>query len=465
MSGTIDNSPGRSRIESWKEIASFFGRDERTVKRWETSRRLPVHRLPGAKGGVFAYSDELLQWLDSRSTGSPAPSQETQGPPTPAIRARTRHRELLWLAPLLVLLAIVVFASHRLHIMRGASPGTAPRAVSAASHYGGSPASELYLQGRYFWSHRTEGTLRRAVDAFTQAVARDPHFAPAYAGLADSYNLMPEYTGMPEAKAFPIAIEAARRAVSLDDSLAEAHRALGFGLFFWDWDADQAFREYRRAVQLDPTDEDVHSWFAHSLFILGRYADAKTEMERARQLEPTSRSVLATHGLIRYWAGERDAGIAQLQELESSEPDYSAPARYLALIDFHERNYPAYIDQLQRLEALSRNPKDAALASAAASGWKRGGARGMLEGLRTVQLESFRKGESSGYDLAIVCSRLGRRHEADQYLQAAFEARDHHVIRVLNGDLDGEMRGDQRFEQVKRAIRQRVKSTPPSAAS
>lgn len=458
MAASMDNVPERTRIESWKEIASFFGRDERTVKRWEKSRRLPVRRLPGSKSGVFAYSDELVGWLNSRSSqiasASALPSPAGTAPADDAAVAsgwlRARYRKLLWLTPVLAVLLIAFFASRRLH--QPATP-SAPGSLSQA----GSPAAELYLRGRYYWSHRTEGTLRQAVDAFTQAVARDPKYAPAYAGLADSYNLMPEYTGMPESKAFPIAIEAARRAVSLDDSLSEAHRALAYGLFFWEWDADQAFREFRRAAQLDPTDEDVHAWFARALFTLGRYPEAKTEIEHARQLEPTSRSVLATQGLIRYWAGESDAGIAQLKELESAEPDFSAPARYLVQIYFRERDYPAYIDQLKHLAALGPNPKLTALASAADGGWKRDGARGMLEDLHTVELDSYRKGEASGYDLAVVCSRLGRKQEADQYLQAAFGVRDSRVIQVLRGDLDADMRGDQRFEQLKRAVRQQVK--------
>lgn len=476
MSGAIDHSPGRTRIDSWKEIASFFGRDERTVKRWEKSRHLPIRRLPGAKSGVFAYSDELLHWLHSRE-GEPhvfganedgAVLAANAGPQlsirdgrtVAAPRLHPRHRELFWMTSFLSLLMLVFSASHLLHILRDASVKSAVPLARAAS-----PATEIYLQGRYYWSHRTEGSLRQAVDAFSQAVARDPRYAPAYAGLADSYNLMPEYTGMPEAKAYPIAIESARQAVALDGSLAEAHRALAFGLFFWDWDADQAFSEFRRAAQLDPSDEDVHCWFAHALFTLGRYAEAKSEMERARQIEPKSRSVLASQGLIRYWAGERAASIAQLQELEATEPDFSAPAAYLALIYFNERNYPAYIEQLKLRAARTRKPGEFALANAAETGWNRAGERGMLEGIRAVYLRSFESGNSSGYDLAIVCARLGRRDEADKYLQAAIEARDHHAIRVLRGDLDTEMRGDERFEQLKRLIRQRLKFTAGNAAN
>lgn len=475
MSGLIDHSPGRTRIESWKEIASFFGRDERTVKRWEKSRRLPVRRLPGAKSGVFAYSDELLHWLNSRPGEPPAaiPKDDERlqvgahvaqalGLAT-APGSLAKYRELLWMAPLLGLLFIVVLASQKLHTLRNASTRTASVAVQPPVPKATSPASELYLRGRYYWSHRTDGTLRQAVDAFSQAVARDSQYAPAYAGLADSYDLMPMYTGMLGSKAFPIAIQAARKAVSLDDSLAEAHRALAFGLFFWDWDADQAFREFRRAAQLDPSDEDSHSWFAYALYTLGRYPEAKNEIERARLIDPTSRSVLASQGLIRYWAGEREAAIAQLQELEIAEPDFSAPTQHLALIYFNERNYPAYIEQLKRHAALTQKPQQAALAFAAQAGWQRAGAQGMLEGMRAVYMHEFQNGDSSGYDLATVCARLGRKHEADQYLQAAIGARDFHVIHVLKGDLDADMRGDERFEQLKRSIQQRVKM--PSTAN
>src|SRR5579875_3395682 len=262
--------PGR-RIDSWKEIAAFFGRDERTVRRWEKERALPVHRVPGDRGGVFAYADELTRWLNSTRAASPAdpavqmPGSSAQIPAvSEPLLARPRQNRL-WAVPLAIfviaLLGLILYGYlHRAARRQAALSAPAAR----ASHQPDAEAEEFYLKGRYYWDRRTEGNLNLAVDAFTQAVVHDPSYAQAYAGLAESYDLMPEFTSMPRSEAFPRAIAAAGKAVSLDDSLGEAHRALAFGLFYWDWNFPRALAEYRRAIAIDPRDEEAHHWYATS---------------------------------------------------------------------------------------------------------------------------------------------------------------------------------------------------------
>lgn len=459
-----------SRIESWKEIAAFFGRDERTVRRWEKTRNLPVHRLPGEKGGVFAYTLELRTWLNSATPdpGLVAPEDDpasqaasdanSDGDQTTTDSSRKLIYWVLAGAALVAVAAVVFQSAHH-----GSGPGAAVPAMAKPLSPSESAAHELCLKGRYYWTHRTDGSMRQAVEAFAQAVMKDPQYAPAYAGLADSYNLMPEYGSMPKAQAFPLAIAAARRAVALDDSLSEAHRSLAFALFYWQWDVNDSFREFNRAIQLDPKDVEAHSWYATSLLTAGRLSAAREQIAQARELNPASRAILADEAVIRYWTGERAASLAELKELEESEPDFVAPPRYLAAADFDERNYPDYVVELKKTAAISKDPEETALAKAAEEGWKGGDEHAFLERLRVFYRGQFDRGVSSGFGEAYVCARLGRKAEADHYLQAAFDSHDYMVMTVLKDPFNSLMRGDPQFTRLEEQIRARMYQTPAGA--
>jgi len=481
MSSSSRDPAENPRIESWKEIAAFFGRDERTVRRWEKTRNLPVHRLPGEKGGIFAYTLELRAWLNSARPEPAASDLQSPQDEVPAIadpepaavfptdsaaastpQPRPRGKILPWLAGAAILAAVAAIAL--VPAIRRDFRRVSGRPVTAPGSSAESEAHELCLKGRYYWTHRTDGSMKQAVDAFAQAVVRDPQYAPAYAGLADSYNLMPEYGSMPRAQAFPLAIAAARRAVALDDSLSEAHRSLGFALFYWQWDVNDAFAEYERAIRLDPKDVEAHSWYATSLLLVGHLPAARAQIAEARELNPASRAILADEALIRNSSGDRAGALAELKELEDTEPDYVAPPRYLADLSFADGNYPAYIEALKRAAAISKDPEEAALAAAAEQGWKKGGERSFLEALRLFYRGQFDRGVSSGFDEAKICAMLGRKAEADHYLQAAFDSRDFLVMSTLSGPVNSLMRGDPQFDKLQAQIRERMNQPSPKAA-
>src|SRR5271165_977652 len=259
------------RLDSWKEIASYFGRDERTVKRWEKERGLPVRRLPGARGGVYAHSDDLAQWMgdsiprirdivgggevsnappgDSSTVLQPSYAAQAVGvlePPIapqpeltdakpseladaiPRVTGNSGNTLRLLLASCLLIVVIagtiLLFHGHRIE-----TPGNAAGTQASAlgrHHTPTAKAQDLYLKGRYFWNKRTPADLEKAREYFTQAIAIDSEYAEAYVGLADSYNLLREYSAMPESEAYPRAIAAAKKAIELDPSLAEAHNSL-----------------------------------------------------------------------------------------------------------------------------------------------------------------------------------------------------------------------------------------------
>jgi tetratricopeptide (TPR) repeat protein len=419
----------KNRLDSWKEIAAFFGRDERTVKRWEKERGLPIHRVPGsARGGVFAYSHELAEWLkgSDRELETLEPSQ-TQVPPSPSPHVGvTRTRIAIWLVPLVVIpgLALFLTFSHR---------DSRFRQALAASHQPSEQAQDLYLKGRYYWNRRTPDDLNKAVDYFTQAIVNDPNYAQAYVGLADCYNLLREFGAMPSEEAFPRALAAAQRAVELDDSSAEAHNSLAFATFYWEWDAPTAEREHKRALELNPNLVQAHHWYGTFLFAVRRLPEALDQLEQARQLDPASTTILADKAFVLYVAGKKSEGLAMLRQIEATEPALASTHRYLATVFRERKEYANSLAESKQVAALRHDEAGMAVATAGEKGFAAGGLAGMWEAELPVQKEFFERGIGSAYELANTCAATGRNQEALQYLQAAFEKRDMNII-FLRGD-------------------------------
>ena len=491
----------QGRIESWRGIAAFFGRDERTVQRWEKERLLPVHRADGERGSVFAYKSELLVWLHAPAAprsarGSLLQQMEgmatleepmSRGPDTQDEKAKpfeplipqpvptARGRWFFWLAA--AGFALFLLGADTVHARMETAPtpklepaaATVPSLLRDASGWPAVATSQtparkeartFYLRGRYFLSRRTSPSISKAVDSFTQAIVQDATFAPAYAGLAETYELMPEYSSMPVPEAFPRAIAAAQRAIALDPASAEAHRALAFGLFYWEWKVSDAFAEFRRASLLDPVDAETHHWYATALFTLRRSSEAKLEIERARELDPTSRAILADQILIDAQAGvDRRQCLDSLRELQQSEPDFSSPPRYISSILLETSDYPGWIAQLNRTAASSHSPSDLVLARAAERGWQRGGERALFEELRKAQGKQFMAGQTSGYDLALTCIHLGDKAAAVHYLQSAYQAHDFRLLSLLHDPPDAALRSYAPYEELRQAVEQRMSTS------
>jgi TolB-like protein/DNA-binding winged helix-turn-helix (wHTH) protein/Tfp pilus assembly protein PilF len=181
---------------------------------------------------------------------------------------------------------------------------------------------DLYLQGRYFWNKRTAQGLQQAVECFEQAVAKDPEYARAYAGLADSLALMSAYGMAAPGELIPKARTAALKALSLDEKLAEAHASLALIAQSYDWDWQTAEKEYRRAVELDPNYATGHHWYAEHLALRGRFDEAFVEIERARQLDPLSLIIQVDNGAILFFARQYDRAIEQFEAVLKVEPDF-----------------------------------------------------------------------------------------------------------------------------------------------
>jgi TolB-like protein/DNA-binding winged helix-turn-helix (wHTH) protein/Flp pilus assembly protein TadD len=184
-------------------------------------------------------------------------------------------------------------------------------------------AYDLYLKGQYFWNKRTVEGFQRAIDYFQQAIVKDPSYARAYAGLADSYALISGYSGVPQADFMPKARAAALRALEIDDSLPEAHAALALIVQDYDWDWQTAGKEYRRAIELNPNYATAHHWYAEHLAFLGRFDEALRESDRAGQLDPLSLIIASDHGVILYYSRQYDRAIGQFRAVLDMDPSFS----------------------------------------------------------------------------------------------------------------------------------------------
>ena len=437
------------RLDSWKEIAAFFRRDPRTVKRWEKERALPVHRIPGkGRSGVYAYAHELRRWLEHNALDADPPRIPEPAPVAPASPPASSSVETSpqpWRPGILLVLLILVLGTAGLLWVAGASP----RPSGARSLHGAGPEiARAYLECRYAWSKRTAERLQEAVDCFTHLIERDPRFAPAYAGLADSYNLLREYSLMPDNEAFPRAIAAAQKAVELDPDSSLGHRSLAFAAFNWSFDVPAAEREFRKAIALDPRDAEAHHWFATSLMLLGRHAKALEEIGRAQELEPTSASIVADRGLILYAAGQQREGLELLARLARTEPDLVSPHRYLADMHFNRAEYQMYLVEARRFAELLRDPDSLAAVAEEEAAMTDGGPPALLERLGLRRLARYEKGSAGAYPLAQIESLLGRKEQALTHLEEACARHEPAALAMRVDPTMANLRGEPGFQAL-----------------
>ena len=430
------------RLKSWKEIAAFFGANERTVKRWEAERGMPVHRLPGgARATVFAEVSQLEAWLHGQARNGLAPAVEE----TRAGAAREPARQNL-----LIGIAALAAAAVGSVALLGSS-NRAP-ARPGAVHQPAAETRDVYLAGVYHLEKRTPAHLERARRYFTEAIARDPNYAEPYAGLADCFLLLREYASMPSADAYRRADSAARKAITLNGGLAGAHAALAFTTFYRRRDFPRALEGFRTAIALDPGSARAHHWYGTALLHLGRFPEALAELERARGLDPQSRSILADKGLALYLGGRSREGKALLRELRAAEPDFQSPRAYLALISLAEGNHAVWLAESREVASLQRNDERLALLQRLELSLVAGGGRAMLSALRREQQARERAGRESAYAVATTAALLGDREDALRHLRKAVAAGEADTIALRIDPLLISLRGETEYRQLLRRM-------------
>ena len=308
-------------------------------------------------------------------------------------------------------------------------------------------AYELYHKGRSLWGKRTGDNIPKAIAFFEQAIARDPNYALAYAGLASAYILSPFYTGADRREAGSKAKEAALKALRLDPNLAEAHAALGKVLFFSEIDLAGATREYKRAIELKPNDADAHHWFSNdSLAALGQFDEAIAEGKRSVELDPLSIVINADLGETFFYARRFDESVAQLRKTLEIDPTSFYAHYNLGIALQAKGDLSSAITEYEKAKQLSDNPAVATFwAQAKAHAGDKDAARRMLSELDEISKHR----EVVGYLRALLYLSLNNKDEALRWLEQGYEERDGSNICWINVDpLLDSLHGDPRFEAL-----------------
>jgi TolB-like protein len=308
-------------------------------------------------------------------------------------------------------------------------------------------AYELYHKGRSLWGKRTGDNIPKAIAFYEQAIARDPNYALAYAGLASAYILSPFYTGADRREAGSKAKEAALKALRLDPNLAEAHAALGKVLFFSEIDLAGATREYKRAIELKPNDADAHHWFSNdSLAALGQFDEAIAEGKRSVELDPLSIVINADLGETLFYARRFDESVAQLRKTLEIDPTSFYAHYNLGIALQAKGDLSGAITEYEKAKQLSDNSAVATFwAQAKAHAGDKDAARRMLSELDDISKHR----EVVGYLRALLYLSLNDKDEALRWLEQGLKERDGSNISWINVDpLLDSLHGDPRFEAL-----------------
>jgi TolB-like protein/DNA-binding winged helix-turn-helix (wHTH) protein/Tfp pilus assembly protein PilF len=313
-----------------------------------------------------------------------------------------------------------------------------------------SEAYRLYLKGRYFWNKRTVEGLNKGIGYFNEAIEKDPSYALAYVGLADSYSLLSDYNGLPPKKSYPPAREAAEKALELDERLAEAHAALAFIKAAYDWDWPGAEREYRRAIELNPNYETAHQWYAEYLSGMGRHEEALAEIRRAKEINPLSLIINAVEAWVLYHAREYEQSIAQSRKVVEMDPNFAEVYEYLKRCYDQKGMYREAIAARQTRRKLAgydaeetASLREAAAATSASVYWQK-----RLE----QELEEAKREPSTPFDMAEIFAQLGRRDEAFAWLEKAYEERSFLMMYLKVAPKLDPLRSDPRYADLLRRV-------------
>ena len=312
-------------------------------------------------------------------------------------------------------------------------------------------AYNLYLKGRYFRNKRTEDGMKSAIMFFEQAIEKDPSYALAYAGLADTYLLLFIWDFRPSKEVISVAKEAAHKALEIDGSLAEAHTSLAAIMYWGEWDWSRAEIAFQRAIQLNPSYATTHHWYAIYLLDMGRSAEAIAEILRARKLDPLSLIINTEVGLIYYYTRQYDEAIEQIQKALEMDPNFLPAHKWLSRIydkiGWNREAVARHTQALMLAGEISEDEADELELSYESSG-KRGVKLYWLDKL-------LREPEYSCHHsirIAEIHADLGQNDEAFHWLNKAYEKRDSELTALKVEPKWDSLRSDLRFTELLRKV-------------
>ena len=311
---------------------------------------------------------------------------------------------------------------------------------------------DLCLKGRYFWNQRTEPSLRQAADYFQQAIDKDPNYAPAYAGLAETLALLGTWQAVVPKEVMPKARVTALKALQLDDTLPEAHASLGLIAEQYDYDWQTAEGEFRHAIQLDPGNATAHQWYAECLSFEGRFDEAFAESARARQLDPLSLIITSDDGMILYYARQYDRAIEEFQTVREIEPDFPRTDSIFFAYAGKE-DFARAVSECEKAARRNHAENTPSVLSAETYLYGRWGRPAEAE-RSFAQFEKASKLHPAAAAFPWVQLRaltgVGRRDDAIALLRKSFEDRNSAPISLKVDPLYDPLRSDPRFQDLLR---------------
>ncbi len=316
-------------------------------------------------------------------------------------------------------------------------------------------AYQLYVKGRYYWNKRTAEDLKRAIAYFNQAIDKDPAYAQAYAGLADTYVVMFSYAEGSSKDFFAKAAAAAMKALELDPTLARPHADLGLQKTQGLWDFSGGEAEFKKAIELDPSDATAHQWYSQSLsFIGGRPQEALAEANRARELDPLSPIIGCSVGDAYNFSHESDKAIAAYQKVIAENPSFSAVHIDLSVVYFGTRKYPELIQEYRTYVQMSGDKAYGDLVAALDAGMRSGGwpaaAHNAVE-----TLSAQRKAGTNplaSYLIADFYGSVGDKEHAFEWLKVAYEEHNTYLIFLRTDQVLEPFHSDPRFTELVRKV-------------
>jgi tetratricopeptide (TPR) repeat protein len=307
----------------------------------------------------------------------------------------------------------------------------------------------MYLKGSYFSNKRTEEGLKKGREYFQRAVDTDPSYALAYAGLADSYDVLGGSSLVPAQEVFPKAEAAARRALTIDDSLAEAHAALGHAILFFDWNWAAAEREFKQSIRLNTNSATVHKYYALYFQTVGKPKEAISEMKWARDLDPVSLDINAQLGVMYRDGRYYDQAIEQCRKTVELDQNFSPGHWCLGMGYVAKKMYKEAVDELLKARVTGGCPCElAALGYTYAVSGDRVAAENILGELKIHSAQGY----PLSYLIAEVYAGLHENDHAFEWLNRAYKERDCQLTWLKLDPMMDALRSDPRFENLVRGV-------------
>ncbi|MCI0624619.1 MAG: tetratricopeptide repeat protein, partial [Acidobacteria bacterium] len=321
-----------------------------------------------------------------------------------------------------------------------------PQGVAASTSTPNSKALRLCLLGRYYWRQRTYESLMKAFKYFEQALAEEPNYAAAHAGLGDSYAFLVFYGEMPPREAMPLAKAQALKALEANPNLPEAYALLGSIATFYEWNWTKAEDFYRRALSLDPGYVEAHQWLGEHLHLMGRVQEAEEHLRQAKKVDMFSMISNAREAEFHFERGENDAALAKYLDVLKMDPYSAATHGRVGRVYEAQRLFEKAIGEYEVAETLSgRQSRFTAELARCYGVWgKRQKAEEILERLLDLRKENY----VPAFNIALIYAALGTKDQAFEWLETAYQERSPWLVGIAHDSRLENLRSSPRFENL-----------------